>query len=114
MTKERLQAALLAARAGRRRAKPSTELKTAVSAYCMQQRAAGVRWKELATELSVGRNQLMRWSRADQSRQSKLRRVRVLAAPSTTSAGLCLELPGSARVTGLSVADVAALLRELR
>ena len=104
-----------AARAGRRRAKLSAELKTAVGAYCLQQRAAGARWKELATELSVGANQLRIWSRANQSSRSKLRRVRVLAAPSSaTNAVLCLELPGSARVTGLSVADVAALLRALR
>jgi hypothetical protein len=114
MTKEKLHAAMQAARAGRRRAKLSAELKTAVSAYCLQRRAAGARWKELATELGVNANQLRIWSRANQNSGSKLRRVRVLAAPSTTNAGLCLELPGAARVTGLSVADVAALLRELR
>jgi transposase-like protein len=115
MTKEKLQAAMEAARAGRRRAKLSAELKTAVAAYCLQRRAAGAPWKELATELSVGANQLRVWSRASQSNRSKLRRVRVVGAPgSAANAGLCLELPGSARVTGLSVADVAALLRELR
>jgi hypothetical protein len=114
MTKEKLQAAMQAARVGRRRAKLTAELKTAVGAYCLQRRAAGAPWKELATELSVNANQLRIWSRAKQSTRPKLRRVRVLGAPSTTSAGLCLELPGAARVTGLSVADVAALLRELR
>jgi hypothetical protein len=115
MTKEKLQAAVAAARAGRRRAKLSVELKTAVGAYCLQRRAAGAPWREIATELSVGANQLRIWSRAKQIRRSKLRRVRVVAAPiRPTSAGLCLELPGSARVAGLSVADVAALLRELR
>lgn len=115
MTKEKLQAAVQAARAGRRRAKLSTDLKTAVGEYCVQRRAAGAPWKELATELCVGANQLRTWSRGKHSRRSKLRRVHVLAAPRpSSSAGLCLELPGSARVTGLSVADVAALLRELR
>ena len=113
MTKEKLQAAMEVARAGRRRAKVSVELKTAVGTYCLQRRAAGARWKQIATELGVGANQLRVWSRANQSRRSKLRRV--LAAPSSaTNVGLCLELPGSARVTGLSVADLAALLRELR
>jgi hypothetical protein len=115
MTKEKLQAAMEAARAGRRRAKVSVELKTAIGAYCLQRRAAGARWKEIATEFGVGANQLRVWSRANQSRRSKLRRVRVLDAPSSaTNTALCLELPGSARVTGLSVADVAALLRALR
>jgi acyl-CoA thioesterase len=57
MTKEKLHAAMQAARAGRRRAKLSAELKTAVSAYCLRQRAAGARWKELATELGVNANQ---------------------------------------------------------
>lgn len=115
MTKEKLQAAVQAARAGRRRAKVSAELKTAVGEYCVQRRAAGAQWKELAAELSVGANQLRVWSRAKQRSESKLRRVSVVAAPhSTTHTALCLELPGSARVTGLSVADVAALLRELR
>jgi len=115
MTKEKLQAAMEAARAGRRRAKMSVELKTAVGAYCLQRRAAGARWKEIATELGVGANQLRVWSRANHRSRPKLRRVRVLVAPSSvTNVGLCLELPGSARVTGLTVADVAALLRELR
>jgi len=115
MTKEKLQAAVEAARVGRRRAKLSAELKTAVGEYCMQRRAAGAQWKELATELSAGANQLRVWSRAKQRSRSKLRRVRVVATPSSPAiAGWCLELPGCARVTGLSVADVAALLRELR
>lgn len=115
MTKQKLQAALQTARAGRRRAKLSAELKRAVVAYCVQRRASGAQWKELAAELSVGANQLNSWSRESQSTGSKLHRVRVLEVPSSSSStGLCLELPGSARVTGLSVADIAALLRELR
>jgi hypothetical protein len=46
------------ARAGRRRAKLSVELKTAVGACCSQRRAAGAPCKELATELTVAANQL--------------------------------------------------------
>src|ERR1700761_6537508 len=110
MTKEKLQAAVQAARAGRRRAKLSTDLKTAVGEYCVQRRAAGALWNELATELSVGANQLRSWCRGKRGGPSKLRRVHVVTGPSHSSGtGLCLELPGSARVTGLSVADVAAL-----
>lgn len=115
MTKRQLQAAVLAARAGRRRARLSIDLKAAVGAYCAERRASGARWADLAAELSLGENQLRVWSGESSTSGSKLRRVRVVAAPSkSASAGLCLELPGSARVTGLSVADVAALLRELR
>jgi len=111
MTKRQLRAAVRKSRAGRQRAKLSADLKAAVGAYCAEQRAAGARWAALAMELGLGENQLRVWSGAGQSRGSKLHRVEVIASP---SAGFCLELPGSARVTGLSVADVAALLRELR
>ena len=111
MTKRQLQAAVEAARAGRRRARLPAELKTAVAAYCVERRAAGAPWSELSADLSVGATQLQKWTGG--ARGSKLQRVRVVDAPAETS-GLCLELPGSARVTGLSVADVAALLRALQ
>lgn len=88
------------------------ELKRAVGAYCAERRAAGARWSELSAELTVGETQLQKWT-GGPWRESKLQRVRVVGAP-TAGAGLCLELPGSARVVGLSIADVAALLRELR
>lgn len=115
MTKRQLQAAVAEARAGRRRAKLSDDLKAAVGAYCTEQRSAGVRWAELARELSVGETQLRHWSGAWGRRGSKLRPVEIIAAPSTTPiSSLCLELPGAARLTGLSVADVAALLRALQ
>jgi hypothetical protein len=111
MTKRQLRAA---ARAGRRRARLSPQLKAAVGAYCVEQRAAGLRWAELASQLRLGENQLRIWS-GGSSRDSKLLRVHVVDAPrASASAVLCLELPGAARVTGLSVADIAALLRELR
>lgn len=111
MTKRQLQAAVEAARAGRRRARLPAELKASVAAYCVERRAAGASWSELSAELSVGETQLQKWTGG--TRGSKLQRVRVVGAPPTSSA-LCLELPGSARVTGLSVADVAALLRALQ
>ena len=111
MTKRQLQSAVEAARAGRRRARLPAELKAAVAAYCVDRRAVGRPWSELSSELSVAETQLQKWTGA--ARGSKLQRVSVVDPPAATSA-LCLELPGSARITGLSVADVAALLRELR
>jgi hypothetical protein len=114
MTKRELQAAVQAARSGRRRAWLDADLKVALGAYSAERRAAGVRWADLAEELGVGETQLRRWSGERSRRGSKLQRVRVVAAPSAASTGLCLELPGAARVTGLSVADVAALLRALQ
>jgi hypothetical protein len=112
MTKRQLRVAIQAAREGRRRARLSVELKAAVGAYCTERRAAGARWSELSAELGVGETQLQQWTGGTRA-GSKLQRVHVVDAP-RASVGLCLELPGSARVTGLSVADVAAILRELR
>jgi len=115
MTKRQLQAAVEATRAGRRRAVLSDDLKAAVGAYCVERRAGGARWSELASELSVGETQLRHWSGERGRRRSKLQPVQVIAASSTPAgASLCLELPGAARVTGLSVADVALLLRALQ
>jgi hypothetical protein len=114
MTKRELQVAVQAARAGRRRAWLDADLKVALGAYSAERRAAGARWAELAAELGVGETQLRRWSGTQSRRGSKLQPVHVVATPSAVSAGLCLELPGAARVTGLSVADVAALLRALQ
>src|SRR5688500_6119277 len=103
MTKRQLQAAVLAARAGRRRAKLPVELKAAVGAYCVERRAAGARWAELSAELSVGETQLQKWSGAGGRRRSKLQPVQIVpAAGAATSTTLCLELPGAAPVTGLS------------
>jgi len=105
----------MAARAGRRRAKLPIELKAAVGAYCTERRAAGARWAELSAELSVGETQLQKWSGEGGRRRSKLQPVQIRQAASVAAgATLCLELPGAARVTGLSVADVAALLRALQ
>ena len=112
MTKRQLQAAVEAARAGRRRARLPAELKASVAAYCVERRAAGAPWSELSAELSVGETQLQKWTGSKRG-GSKLQRVHVVSAPAMSSS-LCLELPGSARVTGLSVADVAELLRALQ
>lgn len=115
MTRRELQAAVQAARSGRRRAWLDADLKIALGAYSAERRAAGVRWADLAAELGVGETQLRKWSGVPSRRRSKLRPVEIITAPSTPSiSSLCLELPGAARVTGLSVADVAALLRALQ
>jgi hypothetical protein len=82
MTKRQLQAAVEAARAGRRRAQLPAELKTAVAAYCVERRAAGSPWSELSAELSVGATQLQKWTGG--ARGSKLQRVRVVDAPAVT------------------------------
>lgn len=112
MTKRQLVEALEKAREGRRRARLTAELKSAVGAYCAERRTVGARWAQLSAELKVCESQLQQWA-GGSPQGSKLRRVHVVATPAQTT-GLCLELPGSARVTGLSIADVAALLRELR
>jgi len=118
MTKRQLQAALAEARSGRKRARVSSDLKRELGAYCAQRRAAGATWSMLVAELGVGENQLRQWS-GGASRGGKLTRVRVVeslaaSAASQSVGGLCLELPGVARVTGLSITDVVELVKALR
>jgi hypothetical protein len=117
-TKRQLQLAVQAARAGQRRGRFSAELKRAVGAYCAERRAAGAGWSELVADLALGENQLRDWSGGGRRGVPKLRRVRVIAGPGPSAPasgmGLCLELPGGARVVGLSAADVAVVLRGLR
>ena len=110
MTRTELQAAIQRARKGRKRARLPAELKAAVLAHYAERRAVGARWAEIAAELSVAETQLQRWSA---ERGSKLQRIEVVNSP-VASSELCLELPGAVRVTGLSIVDIAALLRELR
>jgi len=117
MTKKQLRVAVASARAGRRRAKFSRELKGAVIEYCQPRRAEGSSWAELAGELGLHESQVQEWC-AGRSRgaRGKLKAVRLVDESSNARSGsmLSLQLPGGATIAGLSVADVAALLRALR
>jgi transposase-like protein len=118
MTKMQLRSAVSAARAGRRRAKFSSELKTAVIEYCGPLRSEGASWAKLASELGLHESQVQEWCQGrERESRGKLRPVRLVqeasAAPSSPRT-LSLELPGGATVGGLCVADVAALLKALR
>jgi transposase-like protein len=118
MTKMQLRSAVVAARAGLRRAKFSSELKAAVVEYCEPLRSEGASWAKLASELGLHESQVQEWCQGrERESRGKLRAVRMVeeafAAPSN-SVPLSLQLPGGATVVGLSIADVAALLKALR
>ena len=118
MTKIQLRSAVVAARAGRRRAKFSSELKVAVIEYCEPLRSEGASWAKLASELGLHESQLQEWCQGrERESRGKLRPVRMVeeafAAPGNPAA-LSLQLPGGATVAGLCIADVAALLKALR
>jgi len=118
MTKMQLRSAVSAARAGRRRAKFSRELKSAVIEYCEPLRIAGASWAKLASELGLHESQVQEWCQGrERESRGKLRPVRMveegLAARSNAPA-LSLQLPGGATVAGLCITDVAALLKALR
>jgi transposase-like protein len=118
MTKTQLRSAVVAARAGRRRAKFSSELKAAVVEYCEPLRSEGASWAKLASELGLHESQLQEWCQGrERESRGKLRPVRMVEetfAGRSTAPTLSLQLPGGATVAGLCIADVAALLRALR
>ncbi len=118
MTKGQLRSAVVAARAGRRRGKFTSELKGAVIEYCQPLRSEGASWAKLPNELGLHESQVQDWCQGwERESRGKLRPVRMVEERLTARSNppaLWLQLPGGATLAGLSIADVAALLKALR
>lgn len=91
------------------------ELKRAVVAFARDARARGVRWTAIADAVGLHEKRLYTWLRAaDASVRpgSKLIAMRVVDEPRAPHT-FTLRGPASVVVDGLTLADVAVLLREL-
>lgn len=118
MTKRQLKAAIAAAREGNARGRYPAQLKAAIVEYSRNEHARGTSWTRVAESLELNSGQLHQWNEGGRGgRRGRLRRVVVVEPPdevSSVAAVLQLELPGGGAVTGLSIRDVAQLLKELR
>lgn len=108
MTKRQLKAAVGRARAGRARARFSSELKSALREYALERRGEGATWGQVGDEIGLSENHISRLCRG-----GRLREVTVVPDV-VPSSGLTLTLPGGAEVSGLDVASLSALLKALR
>lgn len=94
-------------RAGRARVKPA--LREKLIAYARSQEAAGVSRAEVAAQLRLSLGNLHRWlATGSRSKRKKLKRVTVVD-PSTVT----VHARHGVRVEGLTIAQVAELLRTL-
>jgi transposase len=89
-------------------------LRARVLAVAQAERAHGVGWRVIATQLGVSRNSLRNWQR---ERRRAVSLVRVRVAPPTARAAEApwveVVSPRGYRVTGGDVATIAAVLRAL-
>ena len=118
MTKRQLKAAITAAREGKGRGRYPAQVKAAIIEHCRDEHARGIPWTRVAGELGLNTSQLYQWNKGGRGGpRGRLRRVVVVAPPdelAPVAAVLRIELPGGGAVTGLSVHDVAQLLKELQ
>jgi hypothetical protein len=87
------------------------KLRSRVAAYARQARDRGESWSQLSSTLGVPMHTLQRWAGPGKSPVGFV----TVRSRATSSAGeLRLVSPAGWRIEGLSVSDVAVLLRELR
>ena len=81
------------------------EVRAKAVEYVSSQRSGGKSWRGLATELDVSAPTLQRWCRSPRFLPVEVRRESATA--------IVVEGPHGVRVTGLTLSQVAELLREL-
>ncbi len=86
------------------------ELRERLTAYARDARGRGANWHQLGKELGVSSKTLHRWV----GRSGGPARFVAVRPTATKGTGLALVSPAGWRIEGLSVSDVATLLREVR
>lgn len=89
------------------------ELRALALGHVRKRRDEGAAFREIATELGVGKDTLRHWIRPRARRASKVRRVSIAAATPAAATSVVVHGPAGLRIEGLDVSTIAALLREL-
>jgi transposase-like protein len=99
--------------AGEARRRFPAELKAEVVAVARKRRQAGLTLRALGDELGLRAETVRRWIHvAKKARTGKAVRVKVVADTRSSNGGVVVT-PAGNRVEGLTVREIAALLREL-
>jgi transposase len=112
MTKEQLSKSL-AQRSGRGRGwRFPKELRVQAAEYCRQRRSnGGVTWQMLEAELGVAWKTLMFWARSTQ--KTAFHAIELQGVHVQESAGCVVHGPSGIRIEGLTLLEVAELIRRL-
>jgi transposase-like protein len=116
MTVEEIRAALVRGKVGLGRPYPETA-REAVKELVAQRRREGAGLSSVARELGVSATTLRKWVRKDRApsaprTKTKFREVEVVPAP-PASPTLIVHGPAGLRIEGVTIADVAELVRRL-
>jgi transposase len=105
-----LRFALVAHRPGRGK-QYAPSLRSAVVEFAHKRRSQGASWKEIAGELGMRFETVVRWSTRASSRS--LKRIEVVDEGRVVGGGLSIVSPSGHRLEGLTVQDAIAVLRAL-
>ena len=99
----------------RRGARVAPAVRAAIATYARQALARGATLGTIAAALDVAPESIRRWTQrgAPPHRPSRLLPVVLAPAPSAHASGVTVTAPGGYRVDGLTVPEVATLLRAL-
>ena len=106
-----LRRALLAHRPARGKLY-APEVRAAVVEFAQKRRAEGASWKQIAGELGMRFETVMRWS-VRGARKRALKRVEIVADAAASASSLCVVSPTGHRLEGLTLHDAIAVLRAL-
>jgi hypothetical protein len=106
-----LRRALLAHRPARGKLY-APEVQAAVVEFAQKRRADGASWKQIAGDLGMRFETVMRWSTREAHTRT-LKRVEVVADAAASVSNLCIVSPTGHRLEGLTLQDAIAVLRAL-
>ena len=112
---DRIRYALAAVGPRRRGARVPTGLRAAIAAYARRVRAHGASLDAVAATIGVSPESIRRWTQvaAGSSRPRGLVPVVLCAEPAPADRAMTVTAPGGYRVEGLTLPEVATLLRAL-
>lgn len=110
MDEEAIKGLVESSRDTRGRVRPKGEAKERIAAYVLERRRAGSSLDRIAEQLGVSPVSLGRWTRGNSRRRRGVMRAVKVSSPSTP---LVVHGPYGLRVEGLSLRQLAELLRKL-